>query len=215
MKVRYLDYEYEDEHFTYGHIYECTGTNPFGFLKVIDNAGETFECNPNDFESVENVVYGTEDGHLAIDYTRFRQRLSRLLNNMDIDTSPDEPDPWQMPESVKHQGSDDEDEADDIKDTKPKDIDDVEDINDFAVLTDIPVQRLQAYITGISEPTLRDVINISGFLNVSMNWMLGLSDYNEGGMPTKEELIAKAYSYATDTEKKEINRILGKYLVEE
>lgn len=70
---------------------------------------------------------------------------------------------------------------------------------------------LTRYITGIRYPDIRYIVKLSQYFNVSMEWILGLSDerYDQYGEDISE--LVKLYSLASDDDRSVVKAVLAKY----
>lgn len=82
----------------------------------------------------------------------------------------------------------------------------------FAMKADISTATISRYLSGDRTPDLPYVIRIANFFNVSVDWLLGLSEsFND--LPDESKEILNLYNLAAEPDKVVIRTILNKYAV--
>jgi transcriptional regulator with XRE-family HTH domain len=70
---------------------------------------------------------------------------------------------------------------------------------------------LSRYLAGKRTPDLQYIVRVSQFFNVSIEWLLGLSDIDYDILPADIKKMSSLYSVASEDDKRIINSILAKY----
>ena len=74
--------------------------------------------------------------------------------------------------------------------------------------TPISISR---YLKGAREPELKYVVAIAKYFNVSVDWLLGLSDDKFNVLPPDIQELANLYSLAASSDRVAVQAILAKY----
>ena len=75
----------------------------------------------------------------------------------------------------------------------------------------ISTATLSRYLNGLRVPELEYVIKIAQFFNVSIDWLVGLSDKKLSGIPDESYDILEKYTLASPTDKGIIKAVLSRY----
>lgn len=75
----------------------------------------------------------------------------------------------------------------------------------LALMSGISEAALSRYLNGLRTPTVENVISLANTLNVTTDYLLGLSDVAD------DKKLIQAYSVASDDDKRVVWAVLDKY----
>ncbi|MEZ3438054.1 MAG: helix-turn-helix domain-containing protein [Oscillospiraceae bacterium] len=84
-------------------------------------------------------------------------------------------------------------------------------IKGLAAEMGITTSTLTRYIHGYRTPELSYIIMLSRYFNVSIDWLVGVTDDKFNGLPKEVRDVANLYQVASDSDRLVINAVLDKY----
>ncbi len=84
-------------------------------------------------------------------------------------------------------------------------------IKGLATEMGITTSTLTRYIHGYRTPELSYIITLSKYFNVSIDWLVGLTNDQFNGLPKEVRDVANLYQLASDSDRLVINAVLDKY----
>ena len=75
----------------------------------------------------------------------------------------------------------------------------------------IPDASINRYLTCSRVPRLDNILILAKFFDVSVDWLVGLSEEKDAHWPQKTREIARLYSMATQDDRAVIDAVLKKY----
>lgn len=82
---------------------------------------------------------------------------------------------------------------------------------DFSVDTGIPDATVYRYLNSTRTPKIDNIIKISLYFDVSIDWLLGLSGDMHERLPESTISIAQRYTTASPDDRKVVETVLEKY----
>ena len=84
-------------------------------------------------------------------------------------------------------------------------------IVDLGAKTNMAPTTIHRYLSCDRTPDLQNLIRLSDFFNVSLDWLLGLSDERYTAMPKELQEIADMYEIASPEDRRVVQAVLSKY----
>jgi transcriptional regulator with XRE-family HTH domain len=82
-------------------------------------------------------------------------------------------------------------------------------------LTSIPDPTIYRYLSMARAPRMEYVVTIARFFNVSLDWLLGLSDNKYPSLTSQERRLLLKYNRASFEDRQVVDVVLDKYNVDE
>ena len=77
--------------------------------------------------------------------------------------------------------------------------------------TGIPNATIYRYLHRDRAPKMNNIITIAQFFNVSIDWLMGLTDDRRKGWPENVVGVANLYSAASPSDRRVVDAVLEKY----
>lgn len=81
----------------------------------------------------------------------------------------------------------------------------------MAIESGIPIPTLSRYAVGDAPITVRALVQLAKTMNVSVDWLLGLTQSPSTELPPKTKKLIDAYAIASDSDKQIMDTIIQKY----